>query len=119
MDREEVAQVIKSARDRGERPDLSGFDLRQADLSRFDLRGAILTGPLVILIGADLCGADLSRADLGRTLFRKNPLAGIFRPGDMPEPTPDEVADLNPAKYDSKTRFPEGFDRYGELEKVD
>lgn len=103
MKREEVIQFIEAARNKGETPDLSGFDLSETNLSMLDLRGTILSGPLENLIGADLRGADLSNADLSHTLFKENPLAGLH-PYD----------DIVVAKFDGETKFPEGISYYSE-----
>ena len=115
MMREEVIQIIKSARDKGERPNLSGLDLSQTNLGGLDLSGAILTGPLDNLIGANLYGADLSGADLSNAALQEDSLAGICPPGTKPAPLPDRIK----AKYNSETKFLEGFNRYGEMEKED
>jgi hypothetical protein len=117
MEREEVIQMVKVARSRGERPDLSKFDLSQTNLSLLDLRDVILGGQLDNLIGADLRGADLSKADLSDAWFKENPLAGMYRLDGHTKPVPSP--DLVMAKYNDKTKFPEGFDRYEEMEKVD
>jgi uncharacterized protein YjbI with pentapeptide repeats len=112
MKREKVKQIIESARAKGERPNLSGHDLSYTNLSELDLRGVILTGPLDNLIGADLCGADLSGADLSSTALQEDPLAGIYPSGTEPAPLPDR-------RINGETKFPEGFNRYGEMEKED
>jgi len=57
LTRKRVLQIVKSAQDKGRRPDLSGADLREADLS-----GAYLGG-------AYLIGANLNRANLNQTNF--------------------------------------------------
>jgi uncharacterized protein YjbI with pentapeptide repeats len=57
LTRAQIEQIIKEAREQGERADLSG-----ANLNRVNLRGADLRE--VTLIGASLGGAYLSRADL-------------------------------------------------------
>jgi hypothetical protein len=105
MKEEEVIQIIKSARDKGERPNLRGLDLSQTNLGGLDLRGVILTGSN--LIGANLCGADLSGADLSNTALQEDSLAGICPPGTKPAPLPERSR----AKYNSETKFPEGFNR--------
>jgi len=53
----------------GERADLSGAELREAELHRADLRGANLSG-------ADLRGADLSLANLRGAELREANLRG-------------------------------------------
>ena len=115
MEREEVIQIIEAARSKGQIPDLSGLDLSQTNLSMLDLSETTLTGNLDNLIGANLCGADLSKANLSNTILKENPLGGIYRPEDNPVPSPDLIM----TKYNSKTKFPEGFSRYGEMEKID
>lgn len=107
MRREEVQQIIKVAHDNGERPNLNGLDLSEIDLSFLDLKNAILTGRLGSLICADLRGADLSKADLSEVGFQESPL--ILTP-DTPNPCK--------AKYNDQTIFPEGFNRYDQLEKA-
>lgn len=57
MNREDVLDIVKSAREDNKLPDLSGADLRDANLRCADLRGANLSG-------ADLYGASLSDANL-------------------------------------------------------
>ena len=57
MNREEVLQIVREARNRDEVPDLHGADLTEVDLYGADLAGANLHG-------ADLSGIDLSWADL-------------------------------------------------------
>jgi uncharacterized protein YjbI with pentapeptide repeats len=91
--------------------------MSQTNLSGLDLSEAILAGPLGNLIGATLCGADLSKADLSDTLFEENPLAGVYHLDDTTKPVP--LPDRIKATYDDKTKFPKGFDRYEEMEKVD
>jgi uncharacterized protein YjbI with pentapeptide repeats len=67
LTRTDVARICREARDKGERPDLYGANLcdanlRGANLCDADLRGANLRG--ADLRGADLRGADLSGATL-------------------------------------------------------
>lgn len=107
MERKEVQQIIKSARDKGERPDLSGLDLSETNLSALDLKNVKLGGPLGNLTCADLRGADLSEASLSKAKFNENPL--ILTPDD-PNPCT--------AKYNNATIFPQGFNRYDELENM-
>ena len=77
--------------------DLSGTDLGgDADLRRADLRKAILWG--ADLRTADLRGADLRAAVLERRIVPD-------RPGTLFPP-----ANLLGAEYDSRTRWPDGFD---------
>lgn len=57
MTRSEIETIINAARERGERTDLSGANLRDADLCDADLSRADL-------IGANLRDADLSGANL-------------------------------------------------------
>lgn len=115
MKREEVIQIIETIRSKGQILDMSEFDLSKTNLSMLDLSEAILIGDLDNLIGANLCGADLTKANLSKTLLKENPLAGIYGLGDKSVPLPDPII----TKYDSKTKFPDGFNRYGEMEKVD
>lgn len=79
LTQEQVKQLVREARERGERPDLNesdlnGADLSGADLSLADLTGAILTG--AILIGTDLRRADLRDADLRDADLRDANLRG-------------------------------------------
>lgn len=73
----------------GERPDLSGADLQQANLAGRNLEGADLTAALLnqadltrvnlrfaVLTDADLSGADLSHADLTGALLDGADLSG-------------------------------------------
>ena len=57
MNRDDVLEIIREARDSGKTPDLRWANLRRVDLSWADLHG-------VDLRGADLSGADLRVADL-------------------------------------------------------
>ena len=45
LTRDEVLRIVREARKRGERANLSGADLRGADLRGADLSGAYLSGP--------------------------------------------------------------------------
>ncbi len=75
MTRTQVEQIIKDAREKGERANLSGanlsrLNLRGADLSEVNLVGTNLSGAYLSranLSGADLSEADLSEADLSET----------------------------------------------------
>ena len=63
-----------------------------------------------------MCDIDLSEIDLDDVLLQTPPhLAGIYKPGERCVPGSDPVR----TKYNSKTKFPEGFNRYDEMEKVD
>ncbi len=108
MNPEEIKQIIKSARERGEKPNLSELDLSETDLSFFDLKNVILSGRLGNLICADLRGANLLEVDLSEVNFQENP---IMLSPDAPNPCK--------AKYNHETVFPDGFTRYNELEKTD
>jgi uncharacterized protein YjbI with pentapeptide repeats len=73
LTRKKVLQIVKSAQERGRRPDLSGADLHETDLSGAYLGGAYLIG--ANLIGANLnqanfTGANLSQADLNNAHLR-------------------------------------------------
>jgi hypothetical protein len=73
--------------------DLTGINLRSANLHRADLWGADLRG-------ADLRLANLREANLGGADFRHASLEGV---------------EVTRARYNDRTRFPEGFrpDQYG------
>jgi hypothetical protein len=62
LSREEVLEIVRVAREKGERPDLRGPDLRAVNLSAADLSGVDLRG--VDLIGANFVSTNLSKADL-------------------------------------------------------
>jgi uncharacterized protein YjbI with pentapeptide repeats len=108
---------------------LSGADLRGANLAGVNLSGAILSGAEIDnstqiddkwrvvweivnqgaegrdLSGKDLAGANLEEADLSganleRAILSRAILAGVIL----------EEANLMRAKYDSQTKWPEGFD---------
>jgi uncharacterized protein YjbI with pentapeptide repeats len=106
---------------------LRSADLRRAFLVQAELGGADLRG--ADLIGAELGGADLSRgtdlrrADLRSALlqgadFRSSDLRGADLRGALLESRilPDSAgtvlppANLLEARYDSETRWPDGFD---------
>lgn len=66
LTRKKVLQIVKSAQDKGRRPDLSGADLRETNLSGTYLGGAYL-------IGANLGGADLNQTNFtGANLSQAN-----------------------------------------------
>jgi uncharacterized protein YjbI with pentapeptide repeats len=73
--------------------DLTGANLAGAGLNRADLTGANLVG--AILAGAYLIRAGLNRADLTGANLSVADLTG---------------ANLTEARYDSQTKWPEGFD---------
>ena len=78
--------------------DLRASDLRNADLWRSHLRGA------------DLSGADLREADLSGADLREADLSGAdLREADLSEANLLEAV-LYHAKYNSKTKWPVGFD---------
>jgi hypothetical protein len=60
MNRQEVEEIVKAAREKYERADLRDADLSGASLRNADLRGADLRG--ASLRNADLRGADLRGA---------------------------------------------------------
>ncbi|MFC1975005.1 pentapeptide repeat-containing protein [Chloroflexota bacterium] len=68
MDREEVRQIIESARAMGETPGLSGANLAMVNLSSLDLSGANLSE--VNLSQAKLYGVNLSEANLSEANLR-------------------------------------------------
>ena len=115
MKREELEKIIKAARDRGERPDLSAYDFSQTSLDTLDLHWAILAGPLCSLVGANIRGADLSRTDLSQTCLVECPPAGIYRPDQEIMPSPEPLR----TTYDKATEFPKGFIPPAEWERVD
>lgn len=90
MNREDVLQIIREARDRHEIPDLRRANLHGADLHGANLRGSDLRG--ADLDGANLCGANLRRADLDGANLRAANLRGSDLDGaDL------DVADLRDA----------------------
>ena len=93
MTRAEVEAIIKTARERMERPDLRRADLSWADLSWANLSEADLSW--ADLSGANLSGADLRRADLSEANLRRADLSGANLSGaDLSE------ADLSGANLD-------------------
>lgn len=100
------------------RANLIGANLRRADLRAADLRQAILNG--ADLTRADLRGADLRAADLNWARLEKADLrdANLVRANlgwaDLSKANLSG-ADLTEARYNSQTRWPEGFspDRAG------
>ena len=67
MTRDEVLRIVREAQGRGERPNLTGANLRGADLRWANLNGANLYGAdlrWANLYGANLRGADLRWANL-------------------------------------------------------
>lgn len=92
MTKEDVERVVRKARERDERPDLtctnlerakltdvnlSGADLRSANLSGADLRGANLHG-------ANLTGANLRDTSLAGASLRDTNLEGATLPDGVP-----------------------------------
>ena len=65
----DVREVIKMARERGEQPDLSRRDLSNMQFFKADLQG-------VNLSRADLTGANLTRADLNQANLNGADLSG-------------------------------------------
>ena len=74
MTRDEVLRIVREAQGRGERPNLRGANLSEANLTRADLTGADLRW--ANLTRADLTGADLTRADLSGANLRWANLTG-------------------------------------------
>lgn len=67
MNRAEVLDIVKSAREKVETPDLRGADLRGADLTEAELVGVNLRGANLMdtyLMGANLSGANLQDVNL-------------------------------------------------------
>jgi uncharacterized protein YjbI with pentapeptide repeats len=67
MTRDEALRIVREARGRGERPNLRGANLSEANLIWANLNGANLRGANLIwadLRGANLCGANLRGANL-------------------------------------------------------
>ncbi len=94
MNRDECLGIIYNARAKGERPDLRGADLSDANLSGADLSGANLRG--ANLSDADLRRADLSDADLrGADLRRANlsDATGLLDPAEYMEANFERTAD--------------------------
>jgi hypothetical protein len=88
---------------------LRGVDLAGLDLRRTVLRGAVLTGSS--LMNADLTGADLTRADLTDVRLEGANLTGAQLQGaDLSRALGLHKAVLSGAGYDSRTRWPNGFD---------
>ncbi len=69
LTREQVEQIVKEAREKGERPNLSGAKLSRANLSGANLSRAKLSG-------ANFSGANLSRANLSRANLSEANLSG-------------------------------------------
>ena len=102
---------------------LTSADLREANLTKADLTKADLSG--ANLISANLCEANLTKADLSGANLTKADLhsftvsgfnllsAGLIETTLMVTNLRDadlSSANLSSAKYNEKTRFPEGFD---------
>ena len=100
---------------------LAGSDLSEAVLSHAVLRGSDLRGANLqdaMLFGTNLDQCDLRDAYLGGATIRNASMRGASLQNaqlrGIPElgynPTRIENVDLNGAKYDSRTIWPEGFD---------
>ena len=74
-------------------PDLESADLNQANLENFDLHKALMSN--ANLSNANLKGADLSQANLRGANLSNADLSNAI---------------LNGTRYDSRTKWPEGFD---------
>lgn len=83
---------------------LDGVDLRGADLRGANFEGATLY--MVDLSGADLRGAQLSFDTEGRVLFSEADLRGA----DLQGATNLHQVYWDGARYDSSTKWPQGFD---------
>jgi hypothetical protein len=89
LSRDEVEEIVRVAREKGERPDLRGVDLKELDLSGADLGeadffGADLSGAQLVkanLNGASLVGAILIETNLSRAKIRGADLSGAFLNG--------------------------------------
>jgi uncharacterized protein YjbI with pentapeptide repeats len=103
--------------------DLNGVDLMQANLQRADLRAAQLAGARLQdtdLRWADLRGANLNGADLGGGCLGITKLSGAdLRGADLRRtwlegagwmPGSRWAVPIRGARYNSHTRWPEGFD---------
>lgn len=130
LSREEVEEIVQVAREKGERPnlsgtDLGGADLRQVNLSMADLSQANLNRTNLSqadLNGANLSGANLSRANLSNANLSNANLNGavvaltIFADTNLAEVKGLEtVKHLGPSEIGIHTlfnpghRFPEIF----------
>jgi uncharacterized protein YjbI with pentapeptide repeats len=89
LTREQVEQIVREARERGEKPDLSGVDLDGVNLGR----GLPLWGKLD--------GADLTRAYFGEADLSKANLSG---------------ANLSQVTHNSATLWPDGFILKGKVD---
>jgi hypothetical protein len=78
--------------------DLTGANLIHADLTSANLRDVTLTG--AALSGADLTGADLAYGDLSGSILCGADLANALF----------YKTNLSCARYDARTRWPDGFD---------
>jgi uncharacterized protein YjbI with pentapeptide repeats len=109
LTRADVERIVKEAREKGERPDLSDTDLSQVGLSRANLSEADLKGTDLSrtnLNGADLYGANLSRARLSGADLYGADLSGADLDGaDLDE------ANLKRANLTTTNFF--GADLYG------
>ena len=79
MTRDEVLRIVREARERGVRPNLSGANLRGANLRGANLRGANLSEAdlrWANLSEADLSGANLSGANLSWANLSEADLSG-------------------------------------------
>ncbi len=86
LTRQQVEKIVREARKKGERPDLSGVDLSKAELSGVDLSRA------------NLSWANLSRVYLIRTDFRRANLSGANLIGTYLNRADLSGADLSEAK---------------------
>jgi hypothetical protein len=96
LTREQVEQIVREARERGERPDLSKADLSWADLSWANLTEANLTE--ANLSGTDLSYADLSEADLTEAILTQTNLNGTNFSNTILADTSFIKVDLSQAK---------------------
>jgi hypothetical protein len=88
---------------------LHGVDLTGVDLRGVDLRGSVLAG--ASLLNANLTGAVLIGADLTGARLDGARLTGAhLSQADVSRARGLLTADLTGARYDARTRWPDGFD---------
>ena len=93
--------------------DLSNIDLSNGNLENADFSHTKLSN-------ADLSGANLKNANLSHATLLKADLSGVDLSGTNLLNAALQGTSFSKAKYDSATKFPEGFSPLAqEMEKVD
>lgn len=98
LTRDQVLQIVASAGERGEKPELFGANLGETEQLWAKLGGTKISGAELLradLSGMDLRGVDLRQANLKQTNLQRANLSGV---------------NLSAARYDQAILWPANFD---------